>query len=210
VSALPGEGHGNLCQNLVGLGVTIAGPCAEYVAVPYWLARPLPQGFDVSVAALIEPLSCAVHGYDLIGAKLGDHFCIYGAGTMGLMLVALAARVGAVGVTVVEPSAERRRVALEFGADRVVAAGADFDGERFDVVIDASGAIAAAEDALGRVKPGGTFQQFGVAPDGSMARLSPYWLHKGELRFVGSRLFFTASTGLVGSQPAWTLGWTDW
>jgi D-arabinose 1-dehydrogenase-like Zn-dependent alcohol dehydrogenase len=39
------EAHGNLCRNLVALGVTVAGACAEFVAVLYWLAGPLPHGF---------------------------------------------------------------------------------------------------------------------------------------------------------------------
>ncbi len=37
------------------------------------------------------------------------------------------------------------------------------DASRFDVVMDATGVIAAIEDGLRRVRPGGTFLQFGVA-----------------------------------------------
>jgi 2-desacetyl-2-hydroxyethyl bacteriochlorophyllide A dehydrogenase len=180
------EGHGNLCENLVALGVTVPGGCAEFVALPYWLARRLPEGFDASVGALIEPLSCVVHGYDLLRPKLGDRFCVYGTGTMGLMLVMLARRVGAIEVAVVEPKAERRQLALSLGADRAVAGGEELGGERFGVVIDASGALRAIEEGLSHVAPGGTFHQFGVAPDGSMARFSPYRLYNCEQSFVGS------------------------
>jgi len=168
------------------MGVQSAGACAEYVVIPAWKAIVLPEGFDMSLAALIEPLSCAVHGYDLVSAKLGDRFLIYGAGTMGLMLVALAWRVGAVEITVIEPNSSRRDFALSMGASRVFASSEELADERFDVVVDATGALSAIEDALGRIKRGGTYLQFGVAASGSEASFSPYHLYGDELKFVGS------------------------
>jgi 2-desacetyl-2-hydroxyethyl bacteriochlorophyllide A dehydrogenase len=180
------EGHGNLCESPGGMGVQSAGACAEYVVIPAWKAIVLPEGFDMSLAALIEPLSCAVHGYDLVSAKLGDRFLIYGAGTMGLMLVALAWRVGAVEITVIEPNSSRRDFALSMGASRVFASSEELADERFDVVVDATGALSAIEDALGRIKRGGTYLQFGVAASGSEASFSPYHLYGDELKFVGS------------------------
>ncbi|MDA8300902.1 MAG: zinc-dependent alcohol dehydrogenase family protein [Actinomycetota bacterium] len=180
------EGHENLCEEFRAMGITIPGACAEYVAVPYWLARPLPQGFDMSVGALVEPLSCVVHGYDLIRTRLGDHFLIYGAGTMGLMLVALAQRVGAVSVTVVEPHHQRRQLARSFGASTVVASSVELGDERFNIVIDASGVVPVVEDALGHVQRGGTYLQFGVAPADAKAQFSPYRLYNDETSYVGS------------------------
>src|SRR5579875_139973 len=180
------EGHENLCEQLRAMGITVPGACAEYVAVPYWLARPLPQGFDMSVGALVEPLSCVVHGYDLIGARLGDRFLIYGAGTMGLMLVALAQRVGAVSVTVVEPHERRRQMARSFGASTVLVSSGELGDERFNVVIDASGVVPVIEDALGHLQRGGTYMQFGVAPAGAKAQFSPYRLYNDEISYVGS------------------------
>ncbi|MGC8627196.1 MAG: zinc-dependent alcohol dehydrogenase family protein [Acidimicrobiales bacterium] len=181
------EGHGNLCENFKAIGVTVAGACAELVRVPYWLAKPLPAGFDMSVGALVEPLSCVVHGYDVARPKLGDRFLVYGAGAMGLMLVALAARVGALSVSVVEPNSERHELARSFGADTVARTAEELGaGQRYEIVIDASGVVGAIEDALARVAPGGTFLQFGVAASGAVASFAPYRLFSDELRFVGS------------------------
>jgi 2-desacetyl-2-hydroxyethyl bacteriochlorophyllide A dehydrogenase len=180
------EGHGNLCQAPTGMGVQAPGACAEYVVVPAWKALVLPDDFDMSVGALVEPLSCAVHGYDLLPTKLGDRYLIYGAGTMGLMLVSLACRVGAISVTVVEPNVKRREFALSMAAARVFGDAEEIGDERFDVVIDATGALGAIGDALSRVKRGGSYLQFGVAPAGSVASFSPYGLYADELTFVGS------------------------
>ena len=180
-------GHENLCERWGAIGVTVGGGCAELVAVPSWNAHLLPPGFDMSLGALIEPLSCAVHGYDLIKTKLGDRFIIYGAGTMGLMLLLLAERVGAASVTVVEPNEARRQKAAELGATEALASADHLDGgRRFDVVMDATGVIAAIEDGLQRVRPGGTFLQFGVASNRATAKVSPFKIYNEEITVIGS------------------------
>lgn len=181
------QGHGNLCEDWHAIGITHAGAAAEFVAAPVWNAQLLPAGFDPTIGALIEPLSCAVHAYDVIGSQLGDRFLVYGAGTMGLLLLSLAARAGAISTTVVEPNPARRRQATGFGATEVVAAGSELEpGRTWDVVIDATGVVAAIEDAIGRVKPGGTYLQFGVAPADASAQVSPFRIYNQELRVTGS------------------------
>ena len=180
-------GHENLCERWGAIGVTVAGGCAEFVAVPSWNVHVLPWAFDMSMGALIEPLSCAVHGYDVINTKIGDQFLIYGAGTMGLMLLMLAERAGALSVTVVEPNDARRHRAAELGATKALVDAAHLDDAyRFDVVIDATGVIAAIEDGLRRVRPGGTFLQFGVASFRATANVSPFKIYNEEITVTGS------------------------
>ena len=58
-------------------------------------------------AALVEPLSCAVHGFDVLAPAMGDHYLIYGAGTMGLMMLELAKRAGAASVSMVDLNPDR-------------------------------------------------------------------------------------------------------
>jgi threonine dehydrogenase-like Zn-dependent dehydrogenase len=54
------------------------------------------------------------------------------------------------------------------------------------VVIDATGAVPAIEDALRRVKRGGTFLVFGVASANATARFSPFRVYNDEITIVGS------------------------
>ena len=75
--------------------MTVAGAAAEYALAPAANCVRLPDGVSPADAALIEPLSCAVHGFDVLAPALGDHYLIYGAGTMGLMMMELAKRAGA-------------------------------------------------------------------------------------------------------------------
>ena len=160
-------------------------------------------------AALVEPLSCAIRGYDILRASLASHYLIYGAGTMGLLLAQLAPRAGAASVTVVDPNEGRRALAKEVGIETVVASAAELDRPHWDVVIDATGVIAAIEDGLPRVKPGGTFQQFGVAPVEGRASYLPISIVRDEVTMVGSaasRFTFSRAVemfaaGAVLSEP---------
>ena len=68
-----------------------------------------------------------------------------------------------------------------------VYANADEAGrDRWDVVIDCTGVVAAIEDGLPRVKAGGTFQHFGVAPVEARANYSPFRVYRDEITIIGT------------------------
>ena len=181
-------GRANLCENWNGAGVARTdGSTAELVLSPAKNVHHLPDSVDLALAALIEPLSCAIHGYDLLPRRLGEHYLIYGAGTMGLIMAQLAPRAGAASVTVVDPNPTRQRAAREVGIELVAAAPAEHDRPGgWEVVIDCTGVASAIEDVLTRVRRGGTFQQFGVAPTDARASMSPFRIYNDELNLVGS------------------------
>ena len=52
-------------------------------------------------------------------------------------------------------------------------------------MIDCTGVVAAIEDGLGRVRRGGTFQQFGVAATDATATFSPFRVYNDELTITG-------------------------
>ncbi|GAB3225365.1 zinc-dependent alcohol dehydrogenase family protein [Glycomyces halotolerans] len=181
-------GHGNLCDRYDAIGVIASpGATAEYCAAPVGNCYRLPDQVALEHAPLIEPLSCAVHGFDLLPGRIGEHYLIYGAGTMGLMMAQLARFAGAASVSVVDINTARLEVAGRLGADRTAAGADEFDRpEGWEVVVDCTGAVSAIEDALGRVRKGGTFQVFGVAPETAAASFSPFRVYKDEIHIVGS------------------------
>lgn len=180
-------GKTNLCENYSALGVTLNGACADLVRVPSFVAFPLPRDFPRGWGTLVEPLSCAVHGFDRIGVRLADHYLIYGAGTMGLMLAQLARHSGAAGVDMVDKNATRFALAKRLAADRIAETADRFERPGgWDVVIDATGAIPAIEDGLRRVRRGGTFLVFGVASAEAQAKFSPFNIYRDEVRIIGS------------------------
>jgi 2-desacetyl-2-hydroxyethyl bacteriochlorophyllide A dehydrogenase len=180
-------GRGNLCENWGGIGVTTDGGCAEFVAVPAANVHTLPEGVERSHGTLVEPLSCAVRGFDVLDPKLADNYLIYGAGTMGLMLTQLAAAAGAASVSVVDRNPDRLPRASALGANHVATSVDELDRPGgWEVVIDATGVVAAIEDGLARVRRGGSFLMFGVAAQDATARISPFRIYNDEIRIVGS------------------------
>ncbi len=181
------RGRGNLCERWAAIGVSTAGGAAEFAVAPVANCVVLPEAVATADAALIEPLSCAVRGFDVLQPRMGDHFLIYGAGTMGLMMMELAKRAGAASVSMVDLNPSRLETARQLGCTATTASADELDRPRgWDNVIDCTGVVAAIEDGLGRVAPGGTFQQFGVSGEKAVARFSPYRIYNSEIRIVGS------------------------
>ena len=180
-------GKNNLCENWNAIGVTRSGAAAELVVAPYGNCVVLPSDVRLEDYALVEPLSCAVRGYDVLRSQLGSHVLIYGAGTMGLMMLQLAKSVGAVSVDMVDVNADRLRVATQLGCTAAVQSADEIDRPRlWDLVVDATGNEAAIQDALGRVGKGGTFLQFGVSSYAARATIEPYKIYNQEITITGS------------------------
>jgi len=182
-------GHGNLCLNWEAIGVTVDGAFAEYVRVPAANAYVLPENISFREAALIEPISCAVHGMHRLNPQSGDTFLIVGAGTMGLILLQLALRGGASKVAVVDLNMQRLELAKKLGASDVqidIYKVLENEPLGFDCVIDVTGVARAIEGAFAAVKRGGKFMVFGVAPSEARISLSPFRIYNDEITVLGS------------------------
>jgi 2-desacetyl-2-hydroxyethyl bacteriochlorophyllide A dehydrogenase len=181
------DGRVNLCDNYAAFGVTMHGAAAQYVSVPEHLCVVLPDSLHLEHAALIEPLSCALHAWDLVGPQAGKSAAIYGSGTMGLMMLQLATAFGVTAVDMIDVNPLKLEAARDLGAGSTVtdAAAAAPDGG-WDLVIDATGAASAITDGLGRVAKGGTFLQFGVAGHDVNVQINPYLIYEHELRIIGA------------------------
>jgi 2-desacetyl-2-hydroxyethyl bacteriochlorophyllide A dehydrogenase len=181
-------GRFNLCESWNGIGVgSTNGACAEFVAVPSTNAFRLPSDLPRHWGALVEPLSCAVHGLDQIDLKVAGDYLIYGAGTMGLLLAQLAKDSGATELDMIETNPKRHALAKRLAADRVATSADELDRPQgWDVVIDATGVVAAIEDGIRRVARGGTFLMFGVAKDDAIAKFSPFRVYNDEIKIIGS------------------------
>src|ERR1700730_10583915 len=109
---------------------------------------------DVFEAALIEPLACAIHGWDVLPRRIADHVLVYGSGTMGLLMAQLAPRAGAASVTITDVNPARRDTGAGLGSDPGYTSAGDPDRAERDVVIDCTGSTAAIQDGLPRVMAG--------------------------------------------------------
>jgi L-iditol 2-dehydrogenase len=169
------RGRPTLCENLLPL---LNGAYAELLVVPERIARvnlhPVPRTLSSEVAALVEPLACALHAVEGIAA--GETVAVLGPGPMGLLLCACLKDAGAT-VLIAGGSAQRRELAHEFGATVG-------DARDADVVVDATGKPKGWRDALHAVRRGGTVVLFsGVTGE---IELDAERIHYQELTLRGA------------------------
>lgn len=203
------RGDVHLCDSLQALGVTRDGGFAELCRLPATQAHGLPAGLAMEHWALVEPLSCCLHGLDLAGIRPGDRVVILGAGPIGLMMVQLARGAGAALVLVADPVPGKREMALTLGADEAVDPQGQSLGDVLrqrapdgaDVVLECVGLPATAAQALELPRRGGTVVWFGVSPPGATIPVEPYAVYRRELTiraaFVNPHTFARAVTLLA-------------
>lgn len=181
--------RGNLCQNWGAIGDTVDGAFAEYVVVPAGNAYVFPEDMTWPAAALVEPLSCVVHGLRRLAMPAGAELLVAGAGTIGLLILQAARRSGAAAVSVIDPDPRRRELAQLLGADQVSDSIDELLEGRsagYEFAVEATGVPAAAESALAGLCRGGTLLIFGVAPAEARLPLPQFRVYNDEITVLGS------------------------
>ena len=92
------------------------GGMASYVRVPSYFAYRVSSEARMEHIVVAEPLGCVLNGVHKAGVKPGEAAVIIGGGPIGLLTVMVLKHLGAGEIIMVEPSAERREVALRLGA----------------------------------------------------------------------------------------------
>lgn len=183
------------CRNLFAVGVNTNGGFAEYCVVPQEQCIVVDETTDLDVAAMMEPLACAIHGIDNLGIVPGENVLVIGGGAIGLIMVQLARLAGASRVLLSEPVEVRRKIGLEVGATAAVDPltenlGAKitevFGTEGADAVIECVGNTRAVAQAIESAGPGGKILIFSVPSVGTSVALPLMDVFKKELKITGS------------------------
>ncbi|WP_019180189.1 zinc-dependent alcohol dehydrogenase [Microbacterium yannicii] len=116
------RGEVNMCERLgeTAVGLARDGGLAPFAAVRRSTLHRLPDAVDFASAALIEPLAVAIRTVRNSGIAIGDDAVVFGGGPIGLLVTTVLKAAGAGTVTVVEPAAARRGMALRQGAAAVI------------------------------------------------------------------------------------------
>ena len=163
------SGRSNLCENRRVLGISCAefrqdGALAEYVAVPQNIVYRLPDGLSFEQAAMVEPVSVAVHGVGRVSVRLNDTAVVVGSGMIGLLVVQALRAAGCGRILAVDVQPARLELACRLGADEglspketdVVAEVLRRTGGRgADVVMEAVGLPDTVALAIASVRKGG-------------------------------------------------------
>jgi L-iditol 2-dehydrogenase len=191
-------GQSNLCERRRVLGAAFAGyrkdgAFAEYVAVPGRVLTRLPDEVSFEQAALVEPLSVALHAVARAEVRAADSVAVVGTGMIGLLVVQALRAAGVRRVIGIDLDPGRLELARRLGADDVLRADAgDFaaavrgstGGSGADVAIEVVGTTPAIGTALTSLRPGGRLVLIGnVAPT---VEIPLQAVVTGELTLAGS------------------------
>ena len=185
------------CENLFALGVNVNGGFAEYSVCPDTQCFKVRNDLDLDVAAMAEPLACAIHGIDSVGIIPGQVVLVVGGGTIGLLMVQLAKLSGASTVILSEPVEMRRKIGLKVGADAVINPLEEDITERIlaicgrtgaDVVIECVGKEFAVMQAIGAAGFGANILLFSVPSVDATIQLPLFDVYKKELHIMGSMI----------------------
>lgn len=158
------RGRRPLCERLTEVGLYgRPGAAARYVVLPERSLSPVPDEVPDRAAVLVEPAVTVVAGLERTCCGLGDRVVVLGTGTIGLLAVQLAARLGeSVDVVGIDPAG--RELALRCGARRALTPEqARAAGARYLLAVEASGAAEAFGLGLSLLEPGGRLAVIGVA-----------------------------------------------
>ncbi|HLR94960.1 MAG TPA: 2,3-butanediol dehydrogenase [Jiangellaceae bacterium] len=161
------KGKYNLCEQMGFIGISgLGGGLSEHIVVEQRWVHPVGE-MPLDQAAMIEPLSVALHAVKHSGAESGQVAVVGGAGPIGL-LVAAVLKARGLSTIVSEVSLARREKAVSSGvADVVVdpvnedlAAAVDkhTSGAGADVAFDAAGVQVVVNQLLGVLGAGGRLE----------------------------------------------------
>jgi (R,R)-butanediol dehydrogenase/meso-butanediol dehydrogenase/diacetyl reductase/L-iditol 2-dehydrogenase len=155
----------------------------------------LPDSVSLKEGCLLEPVSIAVRAMDKAELRFGQRVLVSGGGPIGLLITQCLKKAGATELTLSEPIAERRELALRFGAKNVIdpmkenirdAADRITGGRGFDVVFDCTGSTKAVYDLPYVTAKGGKLIYSAMYPNDFEMPLNLYkFCYYNELTITG-------------------------
>jgi L-iditol 2-dehydrogenase len=170
------RGQINLCDHRLIFGVSCdecrrEGAFAEYVAVPQHILYRLPDSLSFRHAAMVEPVSVAVHAVNRSRIRLGETAVVVGAGVVGLLLVQALRAAGCGQIIAVDLDQKKLDLARKLGADETLRPNQGnveaevmrrTGGRGADVSLEAVGIAPAVQTAAACLRKGGRLTLVGL------------------------------------------------
>jgi len=155
----------------------------------------LPDDVSLKEGCMLEPVSIAVRLMDKVSPRFGERIAISGGGPIGLLALQAVKMFGGTGITLIEPIAGRRELAVKYGAEQVIDPAAQntveeamkiTGGKGFDTVIDCSGSVRAVGDLPKITARGGKLIYGAMYPNDFEMRFNLYqYCYFNELTVTG-------------------------
>ena len=187
-----------MCRKYSYLGSRRDGGFADYVAVPEKNLIALPEGVSFEEAAMLEPMSVAVHAMRKIRPVFGERIAICGLGTIGLFLLMFLLEAGHKNIYAIGNKEFQRQMAKRLGlpaevfcdsrkqdaeawlAERTGGAGAD-------VFFECVGRNETVAQAVKMTAPGGRVMLVGNPASDMTLPKETYWkILRNQLTVLGT------------------------
>ena len=154
--------------------------------MPDWNLLELPENVSFREAAMLEPLSVALHAVKRSGVKPGDTAAVIGTGMIGFAAAAWAKALGAEIVFVIGRGEAKRAIAEQIPGISYVTE-EESKAIQADVVVEAVGTPQAVSSAVLLARPGGSIVLMGN-PSGDLAmEKNVYWrILRKQLNLMGT------------------------
>lgn len=178
------KGMPQYCRNAVPIAAF-----SEFIVTDPSAVFRIPDDADLKRYSLVEPAVCTVRAMDIGKIRHGDAVVVSGIGGIGSILLNMVLLSGASKITVIDPVAEKRELALSMGAsyaldplhdDLYEASMKITDRAGFDRVFEVSGSPKATEICLKLVANCGRVIYFAVYPPDYTMPLNLYDLYRKE------------------------------
>ena len=180
-------GRPELCDQLAAVGVTRNGGLAEYFSAPASVVYHLPDTVSLEAGATVEPLSCAVHGLELLHLRPYQKALVIGDGFMGQLFVQLLQAYGVQAVTLAGIVDEKLALNQQrFHVDQVINTTKASIPSIYDVVIEAVGRPETQAQAVQAARKGGQVLMFGVGQPDAHFAMNTYDIFQKQLTIQGS------------------------
>lgn len=187
------RGEWRYCKSFEEIGFKRNGAYAEYMLAPTYGLCEKAENIPFEVAALCEPIGVALGTLKKAHAKLGQNLVIFGAGSIGLCILAVAKSMGLTDIIVCARTDNAFNYAKNLGAFATLSSNnCDVEEEikklhpnGTDLVVDATGAESCIQTSLRILKPGGTIALAGYSK-GKMMNLRIDDIHVKNLKMVGA------------------------
>ncbi|MEI7844962.1 MAG: alcohol dehydrogenase catalytic domain-containing protein [Chloroflexota bacterium] len=190
------HGMAHICDHLKVMGFQTDGAAQEFFNVNANNVIKLPAQISLDEAALVEPISVAVHALSRFGSVKGLNALVLGAGTIGNLVAQVAQASGAAAVIVTDTSAYKLHKATECGIKHVLnPIEGDlsetilnvFGPDKADLILECVGIQPTITQAISNARKGSTIVVVGVF--GQKPDIDLGLVQDRELSLVGTLMY---------------------
>ena len=198
------NGRYEFCEEYREIGQAWPGGFADYLIIPAEALRrgvihPIPPSLHPVHASLAEPLAACLHAIEHVDFRWVRSAAIFGAGTIGCLLLQLARMRGVEHITIIDPNKTRLDNAGFLNPDGCININTDdsrnmaediFAGRKIDLIFTATAAATVQHQALKLASKGGQIVVFsGIPKEQSEICIDFNFIHYRNLRIIGSSIY---------------------